>query len=80
MDGTTIVLVSAIVVSYLLAPSPASKTVRQLPHRYSVVAVSLEKQEGIVTKRKAKEITDLILYAIHPALAEAHLITGKRAE
>jgi hypothetical protein len=44
-----------------------------------VVAVSLEKQEGIVTKRKAKEITDLILYAIRPALAEAHLITGKQA-
>ena len=29
--------------------------------------------------RNAKKLTDLILYSIRPALAEAHLITGKLA-
>ena len=32
-----------------------------------------------MTKRRAKEITEMILYSIRPALAEAHLITGKQA-
>ena len=32
-----------------------------------------------MAKRSAKELADLILYSIRPALAEAHLITGKQA-
>lgn len=32
-----------------------------------------------MAKRRVKQITDLILYSIRPALAEAHLITGKQA-
>lgn len=32
-----------------------------------------------MAKRSAKELADLIRYSIRPALAEAHLITGKQA-
>jgi hypothetical protein len=32
-----------------------------------------------MAKRSAKELADLILYSIRPALAEAHLMTGKQA-